>query len=44
MSDPKTAPPLKVELIAPIIAEVLVVLKYFRKFFDAMTSVITPES
>lgn len=37
-------PPEKVLLIAPIIEDVLVVLKKFKKCGDAITSVITPES
>ena len=40
--EPKTAPPLKLELIAPIVADVFVVLKYFRKLFEPMESFITP--
>lgn len=37
-------PPEKVLLIAPIMEDVLVVLKKFKKCGDAITSVITPES
>lgn len=37
-------PPEKVLLIAPIVAEVGVVLKYCKKFGEAITSVITPLS
>lgn len=37
-------PPAKVLLIAPMIADVDVVLKKFKKFGEAITSVITPES
>jgi hypothetical protein len=44
MSDPKTAPPENVALIAPIIGEVLSVRKKVRKLGDWMTMVITPES
>lgn len=37
-------PPENVLLIAPMMADVWVVLKKLRKFFDSMTSVMTPES
>ncbi len=35
---PNTAPPLKVELMAPIVADEEVVLKKAKKFADAITS------
>jgi hypothetical protein len=41
-NDPKKAPPEKVALIAPIVAEVFVVLKVLKKLGDWMTRVITP--
>lgn len=41
---PKTAPPLNVELMAPMMAVSLLVLKNDRKLGDCITSVITPES
>lgn len=44
MSDPNTAPPENVALMAPIVAEVFVVLKKCRKCGDWMTMVITPLS
>jgi hypothetical protein len=44
MSEPNTAPPEKVALMAPIVAEVVSVLKYSRKLGDLMTRVITPLS
>lgn len=44
ISDPNTAPPEKVALIAPIVAEVFVVLKKSKKLGDWITMVMTPES
>lgn len=41
---PNTAPPLNVELIAPMIGDVGTVLKKSRKLGDRITSVITPAS
>src|ERR1700719_2630083 len=41
---PNTAPPLNVELMAPMIGDVGIVLKKPRKLGDRMTSVITPAS
>ena len=41
---PNTAPPLNVELMAPMIEDVDTVLKKSRKLGDRMTSVITPAS
>jgi hypothetical protein len=41
---PIQAPPAKVDMIAPSIGEALSVLKKLRKFCDAITSVMTPES
>lgn len=37
-------PPEKVEFIAPIMFDSALVLKKFRKFSEAMTFVMTPES
>lgn len=41
---PNTAPPAKVDTIAPRIGESPVVSKYFKKWCEAITSVMTPES
>jgi hypothetical protein len=44
INEPNTAPPEKTELMAPMMLDAGSVLKYFRKFGELITSVITPAS